>query len=94
MTELINCPKCNEKLIKKENMFHLIEEGSMPGLVCEKCNSLYESKEFLEANKKRQVTKSYLERVWIEDGSGNKATLKEILDSNKNIYVVLGKKDD
>lgn len=44
---------CGEVLIKKQNMFYLGEFGMMPGLVCEKCNALYNSEEFLQALKKR-----------------------------------------
>ena len=43
------CPKCGDLLVKQEGMFFLEEAGSMPGMICEKCNALYESKEWLAA---------------------------------------------
>ena len=60
MKEKTDCPKCGKKLEKRPNQFFLREAGLMPGLICESCNALYESREWIEALVKR--TKEYKER--------------------------------
>lgn len=36
------CPKCGNEMILKDNMFHWRGKW-MSGLVCEKCNALYDN---------------------------------------------------
>lgn len=52
-----HCPKCKAPLKEKPNMFYLHEAGMMPGLVCEPCNALFNSKEF-EAAIQARIDKS------------------------------------
>jgi len=43
MSEKKQCPKCNDTLVVKEGMFGSRLTGLMSGLVCEKCNALYDN---------------------------------------------------
>ena len=61
------CRYCHRPLVKMPDCFALREVGVMPGMVCQPCNVLYESKEWLEALQKRIDSQKYDEMSYSED---------------------------
>lgn len=52
------CEKCKRLLLKKQNMFYTKSAGMLPGLVCEPCNVLYESAEWMQWMEQMSAGKS------------------------------------